>query len=244
MQINPGDGSGIIDDISFLLGNGINLSNYSIQDRIRNINLRASMVWSSIFESYGGWLFMDDNTSDNSSGLPYADQAISANQGLYQLPSTALTVIGVEIKYVNGTTWIPMRPLTHEQFLDAGGDAAFPTSSTPWAYMAQGDILRLLPAANYTQSASLRVFFDAEMQLFLITDTSKTPGFASPFHRMLSVGAALDYAESHGMTSEITTLSNKWNDLDKRLRNFYSNRFKAMLPHRITPGEDLVDEFS
>lgn len=244
MQFNGNaDGQDLISDITFLLG-GVDINRYLIKDRTRSINERQRMIWSSIFSAYGGWLFMDDNSSDTSTGLPYADQTITASQGLYQLPTTALTIIGAEIKYQNATTLFKLKGLTHEEFLSAGGDATFPTPSTPWAYLPQGDVMRLLPAPNYTQAASLRIYFDAEFLIFTSSDTTKIPGFASVFHRMLSVGASLDYAQAKGLKDKIVTLSNLWNDYDNRLRHFYSERYKERVPHRINPGEDLVEEFS
>ena len=252
MQFNSNsDSQDLISDVTFLLG-GVDLNRYSLKDRTRNINSRQSMVWSSIFESYGGWLFMDDNTAGQSSNVtsgsndgPFADQAIdNTHNGLFALPTGALTVIGVEIKYLNGTTWIPITMMTHEEFLRMGGDSAFPTAATPWAALVYGDVVRLLPAPNYSQSASLRVFFDQEMGYFASTETTAVPGFASPFHRMLSIGAALDFAIAKGLTAKIVTLTNLWNDYDSRMKAYYAKRYKARFPGRMDPGEDLVDEFS
>lgn len=251
MQLNSNaDGQDLISDITFLLG-GVDVNRYALKDRVRNINSRQSMVWSSIFESYGGWLFMDDNVAGTSGNVtsgsndgPFADQALVSGTGLYGLPTGALTVMGVEIKYANGTTWIPISMLTHEEFLRMGGDSAFPTAASPWAAIVYGDVVRLLPAPNYSQSASLRVFFDQEMGYFASTDTTKVPGFAAPFHRMLSVGSALDFAIAKGLTAKIVTLTNLWNDYDARMKAYYAKRYKARFPGRIDPGEDLVDEFS
>lgn len=245
MQFNGNaDNQDIISDITFLLS-GIDTNEYTLRDRTRNVNERYRQVLSMIFESYGGWLFMDDNVSGTtgSGDVPFADQNISANQAYYALPAGTITVIGVEIKYFAATTWIQMTPLSYEEFLRQGGDAAFPTAATPWAYLLQGDVIRLLPMPNFSQNASLRVFFDQDVATFASTDTTKVPGFASPFHRMLSVGAALDFANARGLP-KVALLQNLWNDYEKRLREFYSSRYKSRYPMRIDPGEDLMDQFS
>lgn len=251
MQFNSNtDSQDLISDTGFLLG-GVDLNRYSLKDRTRNINERYRMVWSSIFQSYGGWLFMDNNTAGTAGNVtpgsndgPFADQNIVSGTGLYLLPTGALTVMGVEVKYLNATTWMPLKGLTHEEFLRMGGDAAFPTSSTEWAYVLFGDVIRLLPTPNYSQNLSLRVFFDQDIATFASTDTAKVPGFASPFHRMLSIGAALDFAIAKSLDKKIVTLTAQWNDYDSRLQNYYGSRYKERIPKRINPGEDLVEEFA
>lgn len=233
---------GLIQDVTFLLGLG--LTAYTIEDRTRNMNSRFSMLWHTIFESYGGWKYIDDNTSDTSTGVPYADQTINSGTSLYQLPSAALAINGIQVKSSAGVFQTPLSPLTEEQFLQMGGEAAFPSTGTPWAYLLQGDILRLLPTPNYTLASAIRVFFDQGISTFATSDTTKVPGFASPFHRALSVGCALDYAMARGMQDKKVWLEALWNDYEKRIADFYSKRYKARYPHRIQAGVDLVQEFS
>lgn len=233
----------IISDITFWLG--LDTNSFLINDRTRSVNGRYSLIWQMIFESYGGWKFMDDNVSDATTGVPYADLNIASGTGLVLLPTGTLVVNGAEIKLSSNSSLLKLRPITEEEFLKMGGDGAFPTSGTPMGYMLQGDVLRILPTPNFTLSAALRVFFDQGMSAFAASDTTKVPGFASIFHRMLSIGAALDYALSHpGMGDKAVTLQNLWNDYEKRLRLFYSKRFKDRFPHRIGAGADLMQEFT
>lgn len=228
---------GLIQDITFLLG--IDTNAYPIQDRTRNINARFSMVWSMIFESYGGWQFIDDNTSDASTGVPYTDTNLVSGTGLYALPSAAITVNGVEI-LVN-SSWKRLKAMTNEQLMDAGGDSVFGTNSTPAYYMIQGDVVRLLPIPNTSTTSGLRVYFDQDISTFAYTDTTKVPGFASPFHRMLSVGAALDYAIARGVNKK-ADLQNLWNDYELRLRKFYSKRWKDRQPAKISKGRTVLSQ--
>lgn len=238
---------GIVEDTDFLVGT--DSTKYSTANKTRNINERFRLIWTMIFEAYGGWRFMDDNVSDTSTGVPYADQDITSGTGLYALPTGALTIDGVEIRTSVSGPLQKLTPITHEQFLELGGDGYFASNGTPTHYLPQGDVLRLLPTPNFnmrngTEGAyGMRVFFDQGISAFAATDTTKTPGFASPFHRMLSVGAALDYALLNGMSKKIANLSAIWNDYERRLKAFYSKRYKERYPNRITPGEDLVDEY-
>lgn len=229
---------GIIQDITFLTGTDINA--YPLADRTRNANERFRVVWHMIFDSYGGWKFMDDNVSDATTGVPYADSNITSGTGLYTLPSGSLTVEGVEILTTSGGTFSKLEPLTHEQFMAMGGDGWAASTGTPSYYMLQGDVIRLLPTPNFTLSSALRVYFAQDISSFATSDTTKVPGFASPFHRMISVGAALDYALARGLAVK-DELQNLWNDYETRLGSFYAKRWRDRGNVRIPWSEDLVE---
>jgi hypothetical protein len=242
---------GIIEEITFLLG--IGTAGYLLADRTRNINERFRQVWAKIFQSYGGWKYIDDNTSDASTGVPYADQNVTASTALYPLPSGALTVNGVEIKLTTNGSWQRLYPMTHEEFLQRGGDGAFTSTGAPTHYILQGDIIRLIQTPNFTLSSALRVFFDQGISTFAATDTTKTPGFASIFHRALSIGAALDYAMARGLNDKIISLNNTWEwymgneDRGKpgAIAEFYSKRWLDREPKNLgRGGRDLMREFS
>lgn len=232
---------GIVEDIDFYIDT--DSTQYTLANKTRNINERFRLIWTIIFESYGGWLFMDDNSSDATTGVPYADQTLTSGTGLYLLPTGTLTVRGVSILDSNGNR-TKLRPITHDEYMQRG-EAYFNSSGTPQYYLLQGDVIRLLNTPNYTKTSDgLRVHFDAGVSAFAASDTTKTPGFASPFHRMLSLGAAIDYAVANNMTKKISTLQPQWNDYEMRLRSFYAKRLVERTPTRIPPMEDLVQEFS
>jgi hypothetical protein len=233
----------LISDITFRLGSGIDLNNYTLKDRTRNINTRLGLAWHSIFESYGGWKFMDDNQSDVSSGLPYADQTITSGTGLYSIPSAALVIDTIEVKYQSAGVLTKIYPLTHEQFIERGGDAAFSSNGTPIYYMLQGDVIRLLPTPNYTLATAMRVYFQKTMTAFATSDTTATPGFASIFHPILSIGAALDYADPR-LPAKVAGLTRAWSEMESRMRSFYAKRWRDRQPNRIYSGTDIVDENS
>ena len=229
----------LIADTTFLLGSGIDLNNYKIADRTRNINERQRLVWQIIFESYGGWQF----SSGGQSGI-YADQTLTSGTGTYTLPTDALTINWVDI-LLTGNVWRRLLPMSYEEYKQMNGDQIFRASGVPAYYMLAGTEIRLLQPPNYTQANSLRIWFDAsDMADFLVDDTSATPAFAIPFHRILSIGAALDYALSHTMTDKVNYLTGLWNDYERRMRDYYSKRWKDRFPHRIGSGPDLVEEYS
>lgn len=243
MQYNDvSGGQGIIQDITFWTG--VDLSAFQIADRTRSVNEWYRTVWTWIFDSYGGWQFIDSNVSDTSTGVPYADQTITSGTGLYALPSAALTVTGVEIQLSSGGPFTRLIPITQEQFQLMGGDGRFPSTGTPLYYMLQGDIIRLLSVPNYTLAGALRVYFDQDISLFAVGDTTKVPGFASVFHRILSFGPSYDWCAIKGPKDRVPQLLGLLQDNERRLKSFYGQRYKTRFPNRVGPGADLVDEFS
>lgn len=242
MQFNThSDEQDLISDITFWTGVGVN--SYTLKARTRSVNEWQRTVWTWIFESYGGWKFMDDNTSDASTGIPSADQTITSGTGLYGLPSGALVVDGIQMKPSTNSVFLPLKSMTYEEFLRRGGDGAFPSTGVPEFYIVQGDIIRLLPIPNFTLASALRTIFEQDMVMFVSSDTTKVPGFAVILHRVLSIGASLDWCSIH-KKEKVPMLAGLLTDYEKRIKSFYSKRFKARFPGVIDPGTDLMLELT
>jgi hypothetical protein len=243
MQWNSeADQQDLVSDITFWTG--VDTTKYTLKARARSANAALGVAWMIIFESYGGAKFMDDNQSDTSSGLPYSDQTITSGTGLYPQPTGAVTIEGVEMMNVASTPLRPLFPMTHEEFMARGGDAAFPSNGVPQWYMWQGDVLRLLPIPNFTLASALRIFFGKAMTKFASTDTTASPGFAADFHRYLSISASLDWVSVRGPKDVVPTLTNLKLDYERRMRSYYAKRFMARMPNRIGAGVDIVAENS
>lgn len=251
MQYSDTSGKqGIIEDITFLTG--IGTTEYTVADRTRNVNGYCGKIWAAIFESYGGAKFMDDNTStasetttSGSNTVPYVDLDITSGTKNISLPSDTLAITGVQLKNSAGTWDNPLSPITYEEFLAAGGDGSMDSSNgTPTFYIWQGDVIRLIPTPDYTSSASCRVFLDQAFATFATNDTTKVPGFASPFHRMLSIGAALDWCIVRGPADRAANLATLYADYERRLRSFYMKRWRDRQTTGIGALPDLIDEYS
>lgn len=231
----------LISDITFWTG--VDLNAYKIEDRTRNCNEKLRLIWTIIRESYAGWMFIDDNTSNITTGVPYADQTLTSGTELYALPSEALTINSVWVVNSGGTRE-RLHGISHEEYVQMGGDASFTTNAAPRFYILQGDVMRIKPTPNYTQaSTGLRIYFDPKVSVFATSDTTKTPGFSENFHRMISIGVSLDYAISKGLAKK-NDLQNIWNDYEARLRTYYANRWQDRLPHRIGAGQDLMGDLT
>lgn len=228
---------GIVQDITFLLG--VDTNNYVIADRTRNVNERYRMVWQMIFESYGGWKWQDDNSNAN----PYTDVNIVSGTATGALPTGTLTIREAQLLDAN-SVYHRLTLITEQEYFEMGGDSQWNgITGFPQYLLPYEDTWKLIPAPNFTLSSALRIYFDADISSFAATDTTKVPGFASPFHRILSIGAALDYALARNMRDKVVYLQNLWNDYEKRIRDFYSKRYMGRFPMRIVPGEDLMETY-
>lgn len=211
---------------------------YSLQAKTRDMNRANRAIWTWIHEAYGGWQYDDKN---NTSDFPTAKADLVANQVDYSIPTEATTVIGVEIKNQGGV-WERLQKLTLEQIQDSQAEAEFnKTPSQPRYYRPMGNSIKIYPASNYSQTASIRVIYDRETNSFLPTDTNKSPGFDSQFHEAVAIGGAA-YFSSYKTIPQMANLQGQWLDYEKRIKEHYSSRFKQLFPNRITV-RDAVQEY-
>jgi len=225
---------GIVQEIDFLCNSDGN--SYPINDKTRNVNRAYDKVVSRIFEADGRWEFDDQNATD----LPIATTDLIANQQDYSFDSNFLIVQRVEVQDQNGN-WTAMAPFSQADIVRGGIPGYIPSQSLtdflsqpgiPQYYDKVANSIFLYPKPSYSQSASLKVYFQRNVNYFVPTDTTKTPGFANMFHRILSMEAALDYARAknldiglpHGKipNSFVSELQTMYSDL----QDYYSRKAK------------------
>lgn len=220
-------------DLVSLVGDLTNTdtTQYPLKAITRAINKWNKSVWAWILEAYGGWLYDDAN---NTTDFPIATATLTANQVDYGIPATALMIRGVEIKNVGGS-WYPLVALTEEQIRDRDiAEAQFyNVPAQPQYYSPYANSIKIYPAANYTQAASIRVSFARGSTSFISTDTTKQPGFVSEFHEILAVGAAYEFTSRKELGNK-TDLLTDLQRYEKRIKNWYSMRYQEMFPSRIT----------
>lgn len=217
---------------------GMDNNVYSLQAKTRDMNRANRAIWTWIHEAYGGWQYDDKN---NTSDFPTAKSDLVSGQTDYSIPTEANTVIGVEVKNTSGV-WERLQQLTVEQIQDHQAEAEFnKTASQPRWYRPIGNSIKIYPASNYSQTASIRVIYDRETNSFLPTDTTKTPGFDSVFHEAVAIGGGA-YFSSYKTIAQMASLQGQWLDYERRIKEHYSSRFKQLFPPRITV-RDSVQEY-
>lgn len=215
-----------------------NSVSFPIAEKTLYANEGSKIIWSWIHEAYGGWAFDDSNNTD----FPESTGTINSNQTDYAIPTDTNFVKGVSIK-TTGNVWQKLEPITLEQIEDMGmSEAQFmSTASQPMYYRLLANSVKLYPAPNYTQSASIKIYYDRDITLFSTTDTTKTPGWATPYHEALPTFMALQFAKTNSL-GQTKGLQEDWSNYEKRIKSDYSRRFAEMFPGRITV-RDTVREY-
>ena len=214
-------GQGLVQDIDFLLfGSSTETSPYAIADKTRNINAYYDKVASLIIKADDRWEWDDNNKTD----LPIATTALVANQQDYNISATSfLKILKIEIKDSSGN-WQPLKCISLEDKRTESMTDYLKTAGTPQEYDKIGNSVFLYPKPSTAITGGLKVYFQRNVTKFVAGDTTKVPGFIENFHRILSYGAAFDYAVANGMNGKISILKPLINEMEQAITDYYANR--------------------
>lgn len=190
--------------------------------RSANAYVKQAQTW--IMQVQSTWKYDDSNQTD----LPQATTDLVANQQDYSLKSVFKKIDKVEVLDGNGY-YQPVFPITMEQIKEQGYSVSefYKNAGLPVFYLLEGRSIFLFPkpsATDTTLTAGLKLYFNRDTVDFSITDTSTQPGFDVNYHRIVSVGASLDFATSRQMINSVNILTPKLNSLKNDLQEFYSSR--------------------
>lgn len=220
MQFNSeANGLDLYSDTRYLCGldETSDTASYPIKAFTRNANQALDHVLSLIFRSDNLWEFDDTN---NTGELLDTSTALVSGTAKYALSVSWLKIGRVRIKDPNGN-WITLTPVNRAQLNDA---LLTQTSGTPAEYDLLGNYLYLYPAPNYASTGGLEVQFQRGSSYFVNTDTTKTPGFATQFHRLIAYYAAMDYCDINGMLERSAALTSRTMAMEQELLTFYAQR--------------------
>lgn len=222
--------TGIIQECERLTGLGygaISGATAKLKEFTSLANIESNKIWHTIFTSNGNWQYDDSNKTD----LPFGATDIVSGTSAYALPSEALTIKRIELKDSNGD-WFRLSPITLEE-VDTIGE--FQTDAgTPKFYRLVNGTAVVYPTPNYNSTGGFKVSFDRASVDFATTDTTKTPGFASPYHSILPTGMTIAWLKtkinSQFAVQQINILTQDYLKLEKNLKEFYGKRFKDKIP--------------
>jgi len=221
--------SGIIQNIEVMTDLGstyISGDTTRLKEFTNLVNRVQHRVWHTIFASNGNWQYDDGNYTT----MPSSTTDVVSGTAQYSLPTDALTVKRVEIKD-NAGNWIVLAPITIEELGGVAVDEYMDTDGIPQSYRLVDNIIELFPATNYASTAGLKVYFDRDSVDFEYDATSTTPGFASPYHEMLPIGATIEYLKVKQPTSPtLPALMQDYLKLEQSIKQFYGKRFKDFKP--------------
>ena len=226
MEVSAANSKGLLPDIDFLCGS--NSTTYPTEDKIRNINQSWHEVSRNIREAEFGWQYDDLNNSD----FPVATTDLVHGQQDYELPDGAQGINRVEVENESGD----FMKLIQMDWSDVGtAMSEFEEGNgTPTYYDMIGHSVFLYPApssADVTTGDGLRIYFSRDITEFVTTATTATPGFATPYHRILSLDASIVFEKDPTQLGRFIKMRD---GLMESLKKFYSHRNVERI-HKITP---------
>lgn len=163
------------------------------------LNNAYERVTSLVMKNDGVWQWDDNNQTD----LPIATTGLVANQQDYTLTTDHLAITRVEIKDETAN-WRELRPIDYAVVDGVAMTEFYETAGDPIYYDKIGASIFLYPKPDYTQAASLKLYFQRGPVLFTSADVStgtKVPGFNSLYHNLIALWASYDYAITNGLQS-------------------------------------------
>lgn len=206
-----------------------NSSSFPTSDLVQSANNAVERVSGLILKNDSRWQFDSTEQTD----IPIATTTITSGQKDYSLETSHLTVDRVEVKD-SGGVWHVVSPIDQTELKR---DKKTPVSSykstngIPEEYDLIGNSILLYPTPNYTQAASLKIYFTRGPVAFTTSSTTATPGFNSLFHDLIPLWVAYDYALANSLDN-INKFLEQILIREKELEQFYGLRnrdFRARL---------------
>jgi len=215
--------SGIIQDIDFLL-NLDEPATYDIKHKTRNVNRAYDRVVSLILQADGRWEWEDTNKTD----LPIAIADLISGQRDYGIDTTFLRITKLLVKD-RADNWQILTPVDEND--PEGRDIIEERAEgVPQRYIKKANSIFLGPKPNYSSTNGLKIHFQRNVDYFTSDDSSKKPGFAEPFHRLLSLYAAYDWCLANNLGGRMGILTNEIAKMEVALIEYYSSRSRDEKP--------------
>lgn len=220
--------NGLIQDCEFWTAIGdaaISGTTATLQHFTRLINARYHQVVTMILRAQDEWDFDDAVKTD----YPIYTTSLVADQADYTFPTSLkiLKIKRVEVTYDGGTNWYKAEPLDINEYTKNTTAATISQNfvKTSPFYDIQYNSLFLYPVPTAASTNGLKIWISREITEFATSATTAEPGFDEPFHRMLSIGASLDYAVAKGLSNK-NDLAALWADYEARLNEYYGSKQK------------------
>lgn len=201
-------------------------TSYPIADLVASANAAVERIVSLINRADSRWQFDDANQTD----LPAATATVTSGQQDYILTTSHLTIDRVELKDTSGNWHL----LTPKDQHDRQDPLSQTQSGVPTEYDKAANSIFLTPIPNFSQAASLKIYFTRPPATFSTSDTTKEPGFNSLFHDLVAVWSAYDYAVANGLDN-VKRLAELIQVKEAEIEKFYGRRSRDERP-RMRPA--------
>jgi len=200
-------------------------TNFPNASRLIAINKWYHRIVTMILQSQDEWDFDDYNYTD----YAILTTDLVANQQDYVIPFSerVLKIKRLEITY-DGSNWVKVEPIDINEISDPTNATSvagrFFKDSPRYDLNANGIFLYPIPSTSVT--GGLKVWWTREIQEFTsgdMSDTTKYPGFDTPFHPMIALGVAFDYALAKSKDNR-NALKAELDEYEVRLKKHYSSK--------------------
>ncbi len=208
------------------------LAQYKADQIKRNINIAYDNTVLEILKSVSDWEF--DESIDS---LPVLYTDLVADQNDYQLPTTARQIERVEVKDQNGN-YVRVNA-TDISNIKGSVEELEKTKGVPKSYELVGRSVILYPTPSYSEDEGVMIRISRSVTQ--LDQNDDEPKIDREFHRLLSLGAALDWAIAKGKSSKRGELEREILKLKNEIRPFYASRNKdhktRIMPKRYSNYE-------
>ena len=190
------------------------------------INDSLDSIVSDILDSDTRWQWDDTNRTD----FPIGQINLVDGQRDYTLDVEHLKILRVEVKDASGNFY-PLLPIDNRDLRQRGITPTefMETNGIPQYYDKIANSIMLYPqpeAGAVTLTNGLKVGFQRGAEYFTVADTTKVPGFASLYHKLVPLMASYEYAVANEMINKAQLLQNKITDERAKLKRFMTKRDK------------------
>ncbi len=197
-----------------------NSGNFPSSDLNQALNNALERVVRLINNADSRWQWDDDTQTD----LPIATATITSGQQDYSLATSHLSIDRVEIKHNGAPTFTLLTSIDQHDKLLALDNVS---TGTPTEYDKLGSSVLLYPIPNYTQDASIKIYFTRGP--VALSTGGDVPGINSLFHDLLAYHVAHEHAISNGFPSA-ALLGVEIERREKALYDFYGHRSRDERP--------------
>lgn len=187
---------------------------YPIEDKTRNSNFALSRVTAKIMQFDRTW----KHVSSNLTTIPLAVTDLVSGEDNISLETKHLKILSLRILNKSGVmkTLIAKdrRKMTDDE-LNATGE--------PTTYDKIGYSIMPLPVPDYGAVGGVEIEYQPGADFFLVTDTTKTPGFNPDFHRLVPLYAARDYCALHAR-DRLLVIDTEIQRLEQDMKLFFESR--------------------
>lgn len=198
-----------------------------------SINRYYDLATTDILEAMDEWDFQAE--------ISIAD--LVAGQQEYVFPSDILKIKRIDVK-LDGVKWYNVRFMDVNEVKTAADDttiaANFVTSEPRADLMDRSLMLYPIPTASVT--GGIRIWYE-KLETLLVDDGDE-PNFSRPFHKLLAIGAAIDYFKKRvGQNDNATKLADARAEhqlVTEKMKAFYrhKNQDREYTMTTYDPGYD------